>query len=163
MKQFMSIKLILNLALSGAIALSITACSTEEKEQQLRPVRTMTLQASNAISSHTFNGIARSDVAARLSFNVSGRLKSVNVKPGQFVKKGTLVAEVDDAYFKLKVAEVRASLKQTVSELENTALGRICLDKIVHLLPESVRQPLIFVPLGVQLAHLQHKNTQAGG
>ncbi len=120
MKQFMSIRSILNLALSGAIALSFSACSDEKKEQQLRPVRTMTLQAANAISSHTFNGIARSDVAARLSFNVSGRLKSVNVKPGQFVKKGTLVAEVDDAYFKLKVAEVRASLKQTASELEHS-------------------------------------------
>ena len=120
MKQFMSIKSILNLALSGAIALSITACSTEEKEQQLRPVRTMTLQVSNAISSHTFNGIARSDVAARLSFNISGRLKYINIKPGQFVKKGTLIAEVDDAYFKLKVAEVRASLKQTASELEHS-------------------------------------------
>ncbi|MGB5965481.1 MAG: efflux RND transporter periplasmic adaptor subunit [Sulfurimonadaceae bacterium] len=103
--------------ISGAIALSFNACSTEEKEQQLRPVRTMTLKAANAVSSHTFNGIARSDVAARLSFNVSGRLKSVNMKPGQFVKKGALVAEVDDAYFKLKVAEVRASLKQTASEL----------------------------------------------
>lgn len=111
---------ILNLLVSGAVALSFNACSTEEKKQQLRPVRTMTLVAANAISSHTFNGIARSDIAARLSFNVSGRLKSVNVKPGQFVKKGALLAEVDDAYFKLKVAEVRASLKQTVSELEHS-------------------------------------------
>ena len=120
MKQFMTIKSILSLTLSGAIALSFNACTTEEKEQQLRPVRTMTLKAANAISSHTFNGIARSDVAARLSFNVSGRLKTLNVKPGQFIKKGSLVAEIDDAYFKLKVAEVRASLKQTASELEHS-------------------------------------------
>jgi len=105
--------------ITATIALVFSACSDEKKEQQLRPVRTMTLKAANAISSHTFNGIARSDVAARLSFNVSGRLKSVNVKPGQFVKKGSLVAEIDDAYFKLKVAEVRASLKQTASELEH--------------------------------------------
>ena len=106
--------------ITATIALGFTACSDEEKEPQLRPVRTMTLKAANAISSHTFNGIARSDVAARLSFNVSGRLKSVNVKPGQYVKKGALVAELDDAYFKLKVAEVRASLKQTASELEHS-------------------------------------------
>ena len=112
-------KLLLTTVLTGAIALTFSACSDDDKEQQLRPVRTMTLKASNAISSHTFNGIARSDVAARLSFNVSGRLKSVKVKPGQFVKKGSLVAEIDDAYFKLKVAEVRASLKQTASELEH--------------------------------------------
>ncbi len=101
--QQSTIKSLITTAVIGAtIALGFTACSTEEKEQQLRPVRTMTLKAANAISSHTFNGIARSDVAARLSFNVSGRLKSVNVKPGQYVKKGSLVAEVDDAYFKLK-------------------------------------------------------------
>ncbi len=111
--------LLITTVITGAIALTFSACSDEKKEQQLRPVRTMTLKAANAISSHTFNGIARSDVAARLSFNVSGRLKSVKVKPGQFVKKGSLVAELDDAYFKLKVAEVRASLKQTASELEH--------------------------------------------
>jgi len=112
-------KLLATAVLTGALALIFTACSDEKKEQPLRPVRTMTLKAANAISSHTFNGIARSDVAARLSFNVSGRLKAVYVKPGQFVKKGALIAEVDDAYFKLKVAEVRASLKQTASELEH--------------------------------------------
>jgi len=113
-------RLITTTIITATIALGFSACSDGEKEQQLRPVRTMTLKASNAISSHTFNGIARSDVAARLSFNVSGRLKSVKVKPGQFVKKGSLVAEIDDAYFKLKVAEVRASLKQTASELEHS-------------------------------------------
>ncbi len=106
--------------ITSATLLMMTACSNDEKAPQLRPVRTMTLEASNAISSHTFSGIARSDVAARLSFNVSGRLEKVNVKPGQYVKKGTLIAEVDDAYFKLKVAEVRASLKQTASELEHS-------------------------------------------
>jgi len=105
--------------LTAVVALSFSACTSEDKEPQLRPVRTISLQEADAKSSHTFNGIARSDVAARLSFNVSGRLKSVNVKPGQFVKKGALVAELDDAYFKLKVTEVRASLKQTASELEH--------------------------------------------
>jgi len=112
--------LIMTGLLGSAIALVMVGCSEEKKEQQLRPVRTMTLKAANAISSHTFSGIARSDVAARLSFNVSGRLKSVNVKPGQYVKKGTLIASLDSAYFKLKVAEVRASLKQTASELEHS-------------------------------------------
>jgi len=112
-------KLLWATVLTGTIAFTFSACSDDKKEQQLRPVRTMTLKAANAISSHTFNGIARSDVAARLSFNVAGRLKSVKVKPGQFVKKGSMVAELDDAYFKLKVAEVRASLKQTASELEH--------------------------------------------
>ena len=112
-------KTLVSTIIVSALVLGFSACSDEKKEQQLRPVRTMTLKAANAISAHTFNGIARSDIAARLSFNVSGRLKSVRVKPGQYVKKGTMVAEVDDAYFKLKVAEVRASLKQTASELEH--------------------------------------------
>ena len=121
MRKFLSHRSILPLILAGAIAVSFGGCSDEEKEPNLRPVRTMMLKAANAVSSHTFNGIARSDVAARLSFNVSGRLKSLNVKTGQFVEKGTLIAELDDAYFRLKVDEVRASLKQTVSELEHAS------------------------------------------
>ena len=119
MKKRVTFKSILGLALGIALALGFSACSEEEKTPQLRPVRTMTLVAANAVSSHTFNGIARSDVAARLSFNVSGRLKSVNVKAGEFVEKGALIAELDDSYFRLKVSEVRASLKQTASELEH--------------------------------------------
>jgi len=120
MRKYLTQTKIVAACLAIGLLVFSSGCSDEEKKIQLRPVRTIILKASDAISSHTFSGIARSDVAARLSFNVSGRLKSVKVKPGQFVKKGSLIAEVDDAYFKLKVAEVRASLKQTASELEHS-------------------------------------------
>ena len=120
MRQFMTKTKVISAVVTTVLLILSSGCSDDEKKPQLRPVRTITLKATDAISSHTFSGIARADVAARLSFNVSGRLKSVKVKAGQYVKKGSLIAELDDAYFKLKVAEVRASLKQTASELEHS-------------------------------------------
>lgn len=103
-----------------SITLFIIGCNNKEVEEKVRLVRTMTLISSQAVSTHSFNGIARSDVAARLSFNVSGTLKRVYIRDGQRVKEGDIIATLNDSFFKLKVAEVKASLKQAGVELENS-------------------------------------------
>lgn len=102
-----------------ALLLFIVGCNDKEPEEKIRLVRTMQLESSQATSTHSFNGIARSDVAARLSFNVSGTIKRVYIRDGQRVKDGDIIATLNDSFFKLKVAEVRASLKQARVRLEN--------------------------------------------
>ena len=99
--------------------LFITGCSDNEPEEKIRLVRTVSLVSSQATSTHSFNGIARSDVAARLSFNVNGTIKRVYIRDGQSVKEGDVIATLNDSFFKLKVAEVKASLKQSRVKLEN--------------------------------------------
>jgi len=105
--------------LAFALALFITGCSDTEPEEKIRPVRTIELTPTKATSSHTFNGIARSDVAARLSFNVNGTIKKVYVRDGQRIQEGDIIARLNDSYFKLKVNEVKASLKQANVKLAN--------------------------------------------
>lgn len=90
----------------------------EEPKEILRPVRTLTLQQSLASSEYTYNGIARSESAAKLSFNISGTVKKVHVKLGQKIKKGDIIAELDATYFELKHNEVSASLKRVLSQFE---------------------------------------------
>ncbi len=102
-----------------AAVLLFWGCNDKTPEEKIRPVRTIEMKQTTAISTHSFNGIARSDVAARLSFKVSGTVKSVPVHVGQKVAKGDIVAELDDTYFKLKVNEVKASLKQVSAKLAN--------------------------------------------
>ncbi len=102
------------------LILFIAGCNNKKPEEKIRLVRTMKLVASQATFTHSFNGIARSDVAARLSFNVNGTIKRVYIRDGQRVKEGNIIAILNDSFFKLKVAEVRASLKQARVKLENT-------------------------------------------
>jgi len=94
-------------------------CNEREKEEKIRHVRTLKLVPTQATSTHNFNGIARSDVAARLSFNVSGTIKRVYIRDGQSVKEGDVIASLNDNFFKLKVNEVKASLKQAKVKLSN--------------------------------------------
>ncbi len=101
------------------IALFIIGCNDKEIEEKIRNVRTMDLVQSQATSIHNFNGIARSDVAARLSFNVSGTVKRVYIRDGQSVKEGDIIATLNDSFFKLKVNEVKSSLKQARVKLAN--------------------------------------------
>ncbi len=105
--------------LAVAVILYITGCSEEKAKEHIRPVRTITVQPTNAIAKYTFNGIARSDIAAKLSFRVNGTVKRVFVRAGQKVKKGDVIAELDNSYFKLKVNEIKASLKDAQARLAN--------------------------------------------
>ena len=97
----------------------LVGCNDKEPEEKIRNVRTMELIQSQATSRHNFNGIARSDVAARLSFNVNGTIKKVYIRDGQSVREGDVIAALNDSYFRLKVNEVKASLKQARVELSN--------------------------------------------
>lgn len=105
--------------LAVVLALLIVGCNDKEPEEKIRLVKTLKLVATKATSTHNFNGIARSDVAARLSFNVSGTIKRVYIRDGQSVKEGDIIASLNDSFFKLKVAEVKASLKQSRVKLGN--------------------------------------------
>jgi len=105
--------------LAVVLALLIAGCNDKEPEEKIRLVRTVKLVATKATSTHNFNGIARSDVAARLSFNVNGTIRKVYIRDGQSVKEGDIIASLNDSFFKLKVAEVKASLKQARVKLGN--------------------------------------------
>lgn len=101
------------------LVLFMIGCNDKEPDEKIRNVRTMELVQSQATSHHNFNGIARSEVAARLSFNVSGTIKKVYIRDGQSVREGDIIASLKDSYLKLKVNEVKASLKQARVELSN--------------------------------------------
>ncbi len=117
-KRLISAGAFIALAMVAMVLFSMRGCQEKEFEA-LRPVRTIILKPVHATSSHTFNGIARSDVAAKLGFHVNGTVKKVYVKVGQRIKKGDIIAELDPIYFKLRVDEVTASVKQTNTKVKH--------------------------------------------
>jgi hypothetical protein len=74
------------LPLVAACALLLAACSKEvPKTEDIRPVRTMTLQASDIDVNAEFSGEVRARVESRLGFRVGGKIFAT-LQPG--LKKG---------------------------------------------------------------------------
>ncbi len=115
----MLIRIILSLVIIAGALFFFLQDRSVEKIEVIRPVKVLKLKPTKSSNVRTFNGIARSDVAATLSFSVSGTVKKVYVKAGQNVKKGDLIASIDSTYLRLKVDEVKASLKRAESEYKH--------------------------------------------
>jgi RND family efflux transporter MFP subunit len=99
----------------------LTSCSDEEKiEEKIRPVRYVEVTTGGSGSTRVFTGTAKTGIESKLSFKVAGTIKNINVKVGDFVNKGNVIAEIDDTDYKIKVKEAEAGLKQAESQALNT-------------------------------------------
>jgi RND family efflux transporter MFP subunit len=98
-----------------------TSCGDEEKiEEKIRPVRYVEVTTGGSGSTRVFTGTAKTGIESKLSFKVAGTIKNINVKVGDFVNKGGVIAELDDIDYKIKVTEVEAGLRQAESQALNT-------------------------------------------
>ncbi len=90
------------------------ACGGEPPaaEPELRPVRTVRVEATGAGVSRTLAGVARAGVESRLSFRVAGTVQSVDVGLGDPVRQGQLLARLDPTDYELMVEEAEAGLAQ---------------------------------------------------
>ena len=96
-----------------ATASLLFACTNapEQKEAELiRPVRYALVKAGTAESQRTFSGKLRSGTKLKLGFRVSGVVSNIPVKVGDKLKKGDLVASLDDSDAKLKLEELKAAV-----------------------------------------------------
>src|SRR5229473_660805 len=59
----------------------------------------------------------------RVSSELSGRLKSVNVEEGDRVQRGQVLAEIENADYRARVAAAEAELAQREAELRRTING----------------------------------------
>ncbi len=94
---------------------SLSSCKekVETKEEALRPVKYEVVGTSDAEKIRTFSGIAKASDAIGLSFRSSGIITKVNHWKGAKVKKGDVIAKLDNV-------EANLSYEQSISAL-NTA------------------------------------------
>jgi RND family efflux transporter MFP subunit len=98
----------------------LASCSDENKiEEKIRPVRYMEVTTGGSRSVRVFTGTAKTGIESKLSFKVMGTIKNINVKVGDFVNKGDVIAELDDTDYKIKVKEAEAGLRQAESQALN--------------------------------------------
>lgn len=97
------------------VVVTFTSCKekVKEKEVVLRPVKYEVVGTSSSQSIRVFSGVAKAGDEIDLSFRSNGIITELNAKVGQNVKKGDLIAKLDNVQAKL-------SYEQTISSL-NTA------------------------------------------
>lgn len=104
--------LLLTVATLGAM---LTSCGfKKEKSTVIPPVKVDVIAATGGIpsGSRQYSGTVESGDGADMSFTIAGTLKGLYVEPGQKVKKGQLLAEVDAASLQNANQVAEATLAQ---------------------------------------------------
>lgn len=92
---------------------SSSGVSDDSSDRPLKRVETAEVVAASSSRELRFSGITRAVRRARLSFSLGGRLVSRGVDVGDRVRKGRILARLDD----LEVENALATARGTVSEL----------------------------------------------
>ena len=101
-------KTLLTYLLISALPLSLLGCSEPEPEAPvIKKVKAIQIGELSNLEQRAFPGKAQAVEEANLSFRVSGQVEVMNVKSGDFVKKGDVLAILDETDLKnsVKVAE----------------------------------------------------------
>jgi RND family efflux transporter MFP subunit len=88
-----------------------------ESKPQLRPVRTLVVQTVDVNQALEFTAVVDAANRADLSFKISGELTHFLVKQGDKVKKGDVIAKLDDTDLLIYLAEAQAHYDKAIADL----------------------------------------------
>ncbi len=92
--------------------------------EEIRPVKTVVLQPAATQILRAYPGHIEAAQSVELSFRVSGPLVSLDVKPGQHVVKGDILARIDPRDYELNLENIDSSLAQARAKLKSMAHAR---------------------------------------
>ena len=99
------------LALALAASLALAACSKSEAPlEPIRAVKVVTVGVDTFKSGYEFSGEVRPRVESRLGFRVAGKIVKRQAEPGQRVKAGQVLAQLDPRDFQLAADAARAQV-----------------------------------------------------
>ena len=119
--------------LTLVITLLFSSCNdkVEKKEEVIRPVRYEIIGRSNALKIRTFSGVATAGNEIELSFRSNGIITKLNVNVGQRVKKGDLIARLDNVQANLVYEQAVSALNASQSAM-NTAKSSLERSKALY-------------------------------
>jgi RND family efflux transporter MFP subunit len=121
-----------NIVLIGILVLLLSSCVSKDiPAKRLRPVKYVII-SKDMISSgdKVFSGVIQADTSTNLSFKVGGNIQTLNVREGEFIKKGQIIATLDPILYSLKDEEVQAEVAQAYSKYYNDAKYYLRLAKL---------------------------------
>lgn len=109
MKKYISFN---NSILIGLFAILLTTLACKEEKKQPETVRSVFYQKVNASANQqqfTIPGIVQFDQEAKMSFKVGGVITKVNAVLGQKIKKGNILAVIDNTDYQVQVQQALAA------------------------------------------------------
>jgi membrane fusion protein, multidrug efflux system len=101
------------------LATSIISCNNNHNDlqhQKIKYVKTEKISNYQKGDRLVFNGTVKEKKLTTLSFRVGGPLTSLNVKQGDYVKKGQIIASIDKRDYQLQVESTRLQYIQLKGE-----------------------------------------------
>ena len=164
----------------AVLAFCVTSCQDVEPpitKATVRPVKLHTVTASQANRVRSFPGTVVASEAADLSFRISGELTFLIDREGQAVKRGQILARIDDRDAKNQLAERQAAFDLAVAEekrkkrlLEEGVLAQAGYDRILAdlqatraalaLARDNVRYTLLTAPFDGIISKVWLENHQ---
>jgi multidrug efflux system membrane fusion protein len=119
----------ISVVIAMALSVILLACANGESDkiEYYRPVRYERVSLYGGAQSRTFSGTAKAGTEARLSFRVSGTLIRLDVKVGERLTRGALIAQVDDADAQLNYEKSLVALEKSriQKETAQSTLDRV--------------------------------------
>ncbi len=99
------------------LILSFVSCGKKsvETEKKVRPIKFATIEPFTGQETHTFSGVAKAQNETNLSFKVAGTLSSVNVKLGDRVRKGQLIATINAVDYNIQTQQAISQKEGSVA------------------------------------------------
>ena len=115
--------IIMRIIFTSFLTFILFSCSeqTTITEEAIRPIAWTTTTASNLQQMRTLSGIVAPIEATSLSFEVVGKVKTVDVKLGDSVQKGQMLAQLNHRSFELAARSAQAQLDKANADMEEAS------------------------------------------
>jgi membrane fusion protein, multidrug efflux system len=106
-------------------AFVLVACSDEvvEEEKSFRPIKYETVKYLDTVNTRTFSGISKTERVTQLSFRSTGVLSTFDIRLGQVVKQGQLLASLDNVQARLNYENAISSKNSAESQMKTSKLN----------------------------------------
>lgn len=106
---------------AGALILGLSACkpaAESEKVEVVRPAKLITVSASSNVKNYSFPAVIEAATSRDLAFQVSGQIIELNLKPTSEVKKGAVIAKLDQRQYRNELQSAQTQFDNAKSEFE---------------------------------------------
>ena len=119
------------------IALLMAGCSgsdTSETKSIVRPAKLVMITKPDSINVLKFPAVIEARKSSELTFQVGGLVRSLPVRDGQQVKRGAIIAQLDQRRFLNEVATAQAQFDSALSEFQRAArlIAEEAISRSVH-------------------------------
>jgi RND family efflux transporter MFP subunit len=129
----------------GGLASLLLACSeqTPPPVETIRAIRAFEVGDPAEGQKRRFSGVVEAADASRISFEVPGNVREVNVEVGEEITKGQVLAVLDDRTFRMKGEAARAAVGRAEVELNDARSELERFRKAAEINPGAISPRLI--------------------